>query len=210
MFISDGFFCENIIPAELGFTRDSQGNLVRELLESGRRLSYARAVGSHEAMTGVLLARASEVVAAHPFPVLPKPQEITLFIAGHGTEQDTNSRKSVDRHAEIIRAKGIYDDVHTVFMDEPPRIAEVFNLARTRCVVVVPFFMSDGLHVTEDIPVMLGEPEHIVRQRLAKGQPTWRNPTEKRQKLVWYSRSVGSDPRLKDVILERVEETLAR
>jgi len=72
--------------------------------------------------------------------------------------------------------------------------------------VVVPFFISDGLHTQEDIPVLLGEAKRTVEQRLAAGQPTWRNPTEKNGKLVWYSPSVGSAPELAEVILERVRE----
>jgi hypothetical protein len=45
-----------------------------------------------------------------------------------------------------------------------------------------------------------------VRERLAQGQPSWRNPTERRGKLVWYSASIGSEPHLPEVILERVRE----
>ena len=79
-------------------------------------------------------------------------------------------------------------------------------MAATKNLVVVPFFISEGLHVNEDIPVLLGEPERLVQQRLKNGQPTWRNPTEKREKLVWYSSSVGTDPLMADVVLERVRE----
>jgi sirohydrochlorin cobaltochelatase len=91
-------------------------------------------------------------------------------------------------------------------MEEEPRIAGCLALAQTKYCVVVPFFISDGLHAVEDIPVLLGEPERIVKERLAAGQPTWRNPTEKNGKLVWYSASVGTDPVLAEVILERVRE----
>ena len=73
--------------------------------------------------------------------------------------------------------------------------------------VVVPFFMSDGLHVTEDIPVLLGEAARVVKERLAQGRPTWRNPTEKHGKRVWYSGSVGTEPGLAEVILDRVRES---
>jgi sirohydrochlorin cobaltochelatase len=72
--------------------------------------------------------------------------------------------------------------------------------------VVVPFFISDGMHTQEDIPVLLGEPERAVKERLAAGQPTWRNPTEKRGKRVWYAPAVGTEPHIADVILERVRE----
>jgi len=73
----------------------------------------------------------------------------------------------------------------------------------------VPFFISDGLHVREYIPVMLGEPERIVQQRLKAGQATWRNPTEKRGKLVWVASSVGTEKLMADVIVERAKEAAA-
>jgi len=62
------------------------------------------------------------------------------------------------------------------------------------------------LHSYEDIPVMLGVPERVVRERLQQGQPTWRNPTEREGKRIWYTASIGSEPHLSDVILERVRE----
>ncbi len=71
---------------------------------------------------------------------------------------------------------------------------------------MVPFFISDGLHSNEDIPVMLGAPKKTVQERLKSGQPTWRNPTERDGKRLWYSPSIGSEPHLADVILERVRE----
>jgi len=46
--------------------------------------------------------------------------------------------------------------------------------------------------------------------KMKSGQPTWRNPTEKHGKRVWYSASIGSEPRIADVILERVREAAAR
>jgi sirohydrochlorin ferrochelatase len=52
---------------------------------------------------------------------------------------------------------------------------------------------------------MLGEAERIVQERYQAGQPTWRNPTESTAS-VWYSASIGNEPHLADVILERVRE----
>jgi sirohydrochlorin cobaltochelatase len=157
-------------------------------------------------MTRVLLARAEEVVKKFPFPSAPRPGDITLFIAGHGTEKNENSRKPIERQVELIRAQKIYADVQAVFLEENPRIPACYEIARTKNLVVVPFFISDGLHTQEDIPVLLGEPERIVKQRFAAGQPAWRNPTEKNGKFVWYSPAIGSEPGIADVILERVKE----
>jgi sirohydrochlorin cobaltochelatase len=157
-------------------------------------------------MTDVLLARARDVAKAFPFPRTPKEEDTTLIIAGHGTERNENSRKAIEQQVQLIRAKRLYAAVHSVFMEEEPRIASCYQLAQSRNIIIVPFFISDGLHTQEDIPVMLGETERIVRQRLQSGQSTWRNPTEKKGKLVWYSSSVGSDALIAEVILARVEE----
>jgi sirohydrochlorin ferrochelatase len=56
---------------------------------------------------------------------------------------------------------------------------------------------------------MLGAPKRVVQERLKLGQPTWRNPTEHAGKRVWYSASIGSEPHIADVILERVKEAAA-
>ena len=200
LFISEGYFSQEVIPRELGLDANFR------LQTSAFSLSYCRPVGTHDCMTEVILARASEVVAKHPFPWAPKPRDITLFIAGHGTERNENSRKAIERQVELMRTRQLYAAVHAVFMEETPRIAESYALALTRNLVVVPFFISDGLHTVEDIPVLLGEPERIVKQRLAAGQLIWRNPTERHDKLVWYSTAVGTEPGIAEVILERVRE----
>ena len=209
LFISEGYFTEEVIPRELGLRAPGAAAFDRVRRRGGQTLHYCGPVGTHPSMTEVLLARARDIVERHPFPRAPQPAETTLFIAGHGTGNNENSRKAIEHQVELIRARNLYANVHAVFMEEEPRIAGCYTLAATRNIVMVPFFISDGLHSFEDIPVMLGEPERVVRERLAAGQPTWRNPTEKHGQRVWYSASIGTEPSLADVILERVREAQA-
>ncbi len=204
LFISEGFFAGHIIPRELGF--ESRTKLKTENSE----IHYCAPVGTHDRMTRVILSRAEGIAKAFPFPRAPKPAETTLFIAGHGTEKNENSRKPIERQVELIRARQIYADVHAIFLEEAPRISDCYALARTKNLVVVPFFISDGLHTQEDIPVLLGETKKNVAQRLASGQPVWRNPTERDGKLVWYSPAVGTEPGMADVIFERVREAAVK
>jgi sirohydrochlorin cobaltochelatase len=208
LLISEGYFGQEVLPRALGFepARGGWGVLHR----GDQLLFYCRPVGTHDRMTEVLLARAREVVEAHPFPRAPKPQNTALFIAGHGTERNENSRQPVERQVELIRKRELYASVQGVFMEEAPRIAGCWAGAESRNLVVVPFFISEGLHVKEDIPVLLGTPERIARERLANGRPAWRNPSEREGKLVWYSESVGTHPAVVDVILERVREAAQR
>ena len=208
LFISEGYFSDEVIPRELGFSepstpinREQALNPLSSEASERRRITslpgqsgattgqpstiyYCQPVGSHDSMTAVLLARASEIVETFPFPCAPKPKDITLFIAGHGTEKNENSRKPIERQVELVRARKIYAGVHGIFLEESPRIADCYALAESKNLVVVPFFISDGLHTQEDIPVLLGEARRVVEQRLAAGRPAWRNPTEKNGKLV--------------------------
>ena len=209
LFISEGWFTEEAIPRELGLRAEGQTDFQRIQTRGLQTLHYCAPVGTHVSMTSVLLSRAREVVAQHPFPRAPKPAETTLFLAGHGTGKNENSRRAIERQVELIRAQTLYAQVHAVFMEEDPRITDCYALAQTRHIVIIPFFISDGLHVREDIPVLLGEPERVVRERLSSGQATWRNPTERRGQLVWYSAAIGTEPQLADVILERVREAAA-
>jgi sirohydrochlorin cobaltochelatase len=201
LFISEGYFASEVIPRELGFS-ENQSTLNSQL----STIHYCKPVGSHDSMTGVILARAQEIIKQYPFPRAPAPAEIALFIAGHGTDKNENSRQPIDRQVELIRTRNLYGSVHAIFLEENPRIPECYGLARTKNLVVVPFFISDGLHTQEDIPVLLGEPRAAVQRRLAAGQPVWRNPTEKHGKRVWYTPAVGSESHLADVILDRVRE----
>jgi sirohydrochlorin cobaltochelatase len=206
LFISEGYFTGEVIPRELGLCAPGQLDFPRVQQRGSQTLFYCGPVGTHDSMTGVLLARARDVVESHPFPRAPRPDETALFIAGHGTGNNENSRQAIERQVELIRARKLYAEVHAVFMEETPRIGDCYQLAQTRNIVMVPFFISDGLHSYEDIPVMLGEPERLVQERLKSGQPTWRNPTEKQGRLIWYSTSIGTEPHLAEVILERVKE----
>lgn len=205
MFISEGYFSEDVIPSALGFrlTEDPRSRLLRG---GSQAVHYCRVIGTHESMTNALLSRAREVAEKFPFPRAPKNSETTLLVAGHGTGRNENSRKAIERQVELIRAKNEYAEVRAVFMEEEPRIAGCWETVATKNIVMVPFFISDGMHVCEDIPVLLGEPEQIVKARLAQRQPAWRNPTGRAGKLIWYSGSVGADPRVAEVILERVRE----
>src|SRR4051812_23857939 len=159
LFMSEGYFSEGAIPRELGFRAEGQETFARARRVGQQQWFYCRPVGTHERMTEIIMARATEVKTKFPFPREPIPAHTTLFIAGHGTEKDENSRRAVEQHVERIRAFNLVGDVQGIFLEESPRIGGCYVLARTKAIVIVPFFTSDGLHVRQDIPLQLGESE---------------------------------------------------
>jgi sirohydrochlorin cobaltochelatase len=189
-FISEGYFARTVIPRELHLT----GPLT---LRAGKTLKYCRPVGSHPGMTEVLLHRARETAAGVP------PAETSLIIVGHGTGLHENSGTASRTQAARIAARGEYAEVFPAYMEETPRIADWDRLSTRPHVVVVPFFIADGLHSYEDIPVLLGiAPSGGVASR----EEIFRhNPHLLRGKRLYYGRAIGTGPALPDMIIDQAE-----
>lgn len=181
-FISEGYFTRQVIPRELELT----GAITYR--ENGQRWHYCEPVGNHPAMTELLLARARAVAAQ------ADPTETALFIVGHGTALNDNSALAAKREAERIRTRGIYADVFNAYMEEPPLIADWDKLTSAHHVVVVPFFIADGLHSFEDIPALLGLPRATAFAA---------NPHRLRGRSLYYAGAIGTDPAFAELIVEQ-------
>ena len=192
-FISEGYFTQDVIPREF----ELEGPTTRR---HGRTWHYTLPVGVHDSMTGLLLRRAREVAPD------VDPAATTLFIVGHGTGLNQNSTKAVRDQAERIARSGAgYARVLDAYMEEAPFIAEWHEIAETPFVVVVPFFIADGLHSYQDIPVLLGiEPE--VGPAASQREVFRHNPHSLRGKTLYYSSAIGTGRHMADVILDQIAD----
>lgn len=186
-FISEGYFTQTIIPREL----ELDGPETRR--QNGQIWKYCEPVGNHQRMTDLLLQRADEVA-----PNISKG-ETSLLIVGHGTDLNDNSAVAAKRQVEEIRALNRYRAVLNVYMDEPPLVTDWVKLTETPNVVVVPFFISDGLHGGEDIPAMLGINDS---EDEASGRPPG-SPHRLHGRSLFYSTAIGTDPKFVDVIIDQ-------
>jgi sirohydrochlorin cobaltochelatase len=199
-FISEGYFTQTVVPREL----ELNGRITQR--SNGQVWKYCEPTGNHPMMTELLLKRASEVARG------VDPTETSLLIVAHGTDLNENSAVAAKREAEKIRALGKYAAVLNVYMEEPPLVSEWRKLTETRNVVVVPFFISDGLHSYEDIPKLLGiavaadvdrgRPESAP-PATARGEIFRRNPYRIGDRNLFYAPSIGTDPGIADIILEQ-------
>jgi sirohydrochlorin cobaltochelatase len=190
-FISEGYFTQAVIPREL--------QLERRLTTrpSGQVWKYCEPVGNHPGVTELLLRRAREVA--------PDVAETatSLLIVGHGTALNDNSAIAAKREVEKISALDRYASVQTAYMEEPPLISDWARLTTTPNIVVVPFFISDGLHSYQDIPVLLGietEPSAAASQRAIFRH----NPHRLHGRDLYYASAIGTEPKFADIILEQV------
>jgi sirohydrochlorin cobaltochelatase len=183
-FISEGYFTRTVIPRELELTGATTER------RNGQVWKYCEPVGSHDSMTGHLLERAREIAPG------VSEADATLLIVAHGTSLNDNSAVAAKEQAEKIRALGRYADVLNVYMEEPPLVSDWMHLTKTPHVVVVPFFISDGLHSYEDIPALLGIDEPASRSQTDRGH-------QLHGRSLFYSTAIGTDPKFADVIIEQ-------
>src|SRR5216117_1203906 len=205
-FISEGYFTQTVVPREL----ELNGRITKR--SNGQVWKYCEPVGNHPLMTELLLKRARDIAPD------VDPAETSLLIVAHGTDLNENSAVAAKREAEKIRALGKYATVLNVYMEEPPLVSDWRKLTKTRNVVVVPFFISDGLHSYEDIPALLGianqlsarlrsAGRHTARQanssRAARGEIFRHNPYAIDNRSLSYAPSIGTDPGVADIIIEQ-------
>lgn len=203
-FISEGYFTQTVIPREL----ELNGWTTKRA--NGQIWKYCEPVGNHPAMTELLLGRASEVAPGVDLA------ETSLLIVAHGTDLNENSAVAAKREAEKIRGLGKYATVLNVYMEEPPLVSDWRKLTKTLNVVVVPFFISDGLHSYEDIPRLIGivVAAGVDRGRLGSAPPATAhgeifqaNPYRIDGRSLFYAQSIGTDPGFADIIVEQATKS---
>lgn len=192
-FISEGYFCQQVLPRELRI----DGPVTRR---GSKMVHYCDPVGIHPNMTHLLLQRADEVA-----PGVPRDRT-SLVIVGHGTNLNENSRKVIEAQVALIRSGHHgFAEVVDAYMEEQPFVADWHKLTTAPNVVIVPFFIADGLHSFQDIPVLLGMRAE-AGAALSELGVFHQNPHELQGRLLHYSGAIGTESRMADVILDQVHD----
>ncbi len=189
-FISEGYFTEKVIPRELGLT----GPVT---VQGRRTLKYCEPVGNDPRMVDLLLRRAQEIAPGVP------PAHASLVIVGHGTGLNENSAVAVKRQVALLQARGLYAEVLAAYMEEEPLVSKWREATSQPNVVVVPFFISDGLHSYQDIPVLLGL-ESEATAAASQQEVFRRNPYHLDGRTLYYAGAIGTEPLFADVIVDTV------
>ncbi|MFD1686823.1 CbiX/SirB N-terminal domain-containing protein [Halobellus litoreus] len=203
LFISEGYFTEQVIPRELRLSGwdvsawDSDGlsadTATFTAEDTGQTVHYCGPAGTHEAMTDVLVRRA-ETVTGDP----DVGEGFGLAVVGHGTERNENSAKAIEYHADRVREMDRFDEVQALYMDEEPEVDDVTDYFESEDVVVVPLFIADGFHTQEDIPEDMGLTDDY--------RTGYDVPAEVDGHRIWYAGAVGTEGLMADVVLERAAD----
>ena len=219
LFISEGYFTEQVIPRELRLEEwaedawDSDGtSATHATLEAGdvdKTVHYCGPVGTHDAMSDVIVRRAETVTgdpdvgerSDSPDSRASRTESdggFGLAVVGHGTERNENSAKAIEYHADRIADRDRFDEVKALFMDEDPEVDDVTEFFESTDVIVVPLFVADGYHTQEDIPEDMGLTDDY--------RTGWETPAEVDGHRIWYAGAVGTEALMADVVLERAAD----
>jgi len=203
LFVSEGYFTEQVIPRELRLEGwnpaawDSDGTRAGHATfpaaDVGKTVHYCGPVGTHAAMSDVIVRRAESVTGDPDVGA-----GFGLAVVGHGTDRNENSAKATRYHADRIRDRGRFEEVRALFMDEEPEVDDVTEYFDAEDVVVVPLFVADGYHTREDIPEDMGLTDDY--------RTGWETPATVDGHRVWYAGAVGTEPLLADVVVERAAD----
>jgi sirohydrochlorin cobaltochelatase len=181
-FCADGYFTQTVLPRELSLNRRY----------SQLRVQFTDPVGTHPQISGLVQRRTREIFRRFQLT----PERAALVIVGHGTPRHSASTSSTLKLVEQLKRAGPCPNVHPAFLDELPRLEEVFQDLPQDEIVVIPFFMGESYHVLQDIPRHLGLSKPVCDQSPVESTHAGRR--------VIVDRAVGLDPGLTAVMAELV------
>ncbi len=118
---------------------------------------------------------------------------VALVLAGHGSHISPNTAGIVWRYVDMLRARGIADEITACFWKEKPSFRQVFNTLSSETVVVVPVFTAQGYFTQTVIPIEMG----------LSGKETQIDG-----KRVLYTPTLGEHHYLETIIYKRVHDVL--
>ncbi|MTI46554.1 sirohydrochlorin chelatase [Sporosalibacterium faouarense] len=115
-----------------------------------------------------------------------------LLIVGHGS-RSKDAQETFNKMVELVREKSSYTIVEGAHMEIcGPSIEEVVeNLVKeeVREILMVPYFLYEGIHIKQDIPNLIGKiSEKYDGIKIKLGRP------------------IGVEPMLADILISRAEE----
>ena len=123
-----------------------------------------------------------------------------ILIAGHGSRFAFN-KGVMDMQSELLRKKG-YDNIYVGFNETSfPLIKDALHEMVADGfddIIVLPFFVASGLHVTRDIPC-----KHLGLERNSKGGVV---EVDGKKVTIHMEEPFGEDPNLTDILAERIDE----
>ena len=150
------------------------------------RLRQTPPVGTHGGIAPLVARRATEIMRERGL----ERGSATLALVGHGTGRHPESRSSTLKLAETLRRRRVAGEVLAAFIDDDPPLEGLLDTAALPHVILVPFLIGGGAHVTDDIPRLLG---------LEQKSGVW---SRESGKDVVVGEAIGTYPGMVEIIID--------
>ena len=130
------------------------GHVLRSLLSTAERarLRLHPPVGSHPGLAAVVCDSINRIAEENR----TLPRRTAAILVGHGNERNPASASAVYHLASIVRACGCpAAEVHCAFLSQPPLVERWRELTDRPDVIIVPCFLTIGVHIQLDLPALL-------------------------------------------------------
>ncbi len=179
VFTAQGYFTQTVIPAELGLDAPSDGRMIH----------YGKTPGEHPGLADILQKRVEDALQTYDLNL----DQTTVAIVGHGTKRNKNSRNMTRQQVKALAEQRTVHEVIDAYLDDDPDIPSIYERATTPHIIVVPFFLAAGSHVSMDVPNALGLPQGKVQAQL-------------QGKHIVYTDPIGTDDAICQIILDLAYE----
>lgn len=186
LFTSEGYYTSEVLPRGLKLNR----RFPRV------RLRQTRPVGSHPAVTDMLVRRVEKLAGHYGLEL----QQTTLLLVGHGTVRNPRSRDTTLDLVDRLARAGIAAEVRAGFLDHNPSVESALAEAGYGTVIVLPFLLGGGRHATRDLPARIGLTGAPSSPLPRMGQVNGR--------FIALDQPFGAGPELSDIILALVRAEL--
>jgi len=116
-----------------------------------------------------------------------------LILAGHGSHILPETAGIVWRYVDILRDRGVADEITASFWKEQPEFSQVLKTISAETVVIVPLFTSSGYFVNKIIPVEMGLVGPVTRQG---------------DRTIYLTAALGEHPSIATIVEKRVRDAI--
>jgi sirohydrochlorin cobaltochelatase len=116
-----------------------------------------------------------------------------LVLAGHGSHISPQTAGIIWQYVDALRSLGAADEITAAFWKELPSFHTVLRTLTADDITIVPVFMANGYFTQTVIPAEMGLAGEI---------------TQRDSRLIRYAPPIGTHPRIRAIVRERVASTL--
>jgi uroporphyrin-III C-methyltransferase len=118
------------------------------------RISFSPVAGLHPAVATEMSRRLTDYLAQHQLST----SQTTVVVVGHGTRRNTTSGANTFALADALSNLHPALNIKVGFLDQDPELERVADSIQTPNIIILPFLVSRGPHMVEDVPSAFGLP----------------------------------------------------